>query len=249
MEHPKLNPNSDVFFNGSKLVIGELRSINHLGKGIYELAFSQDNPNHYLGHLKDRMAGKKLMLLFEGEEKWLLIKSVRETSARNHGQEWLLTCSPCEPDYTPQNPTQKERTMSKIENIAIIANDNLTTVKAAFSWANSNDKTYTFKAERTFASTLKADDYIVVDSKNGLSIARVVSVDEFADVEPESDVDYRWAFAKVDRSELDRLIKSEADIVRQLKTAQRENIKSAALRGLGITDGALQIGTSADKTV
>ena len=140
-----------------------------------------------------------------------------------------------------ENPDRKPK-MPKIENIAIIANDNVTTLKAAFSWAGNNDKPYTFKVERSLAETLKADDAVVVDSKNGLSVARVISVDEFSDVEPDSDVDFRWAFQKVERPELDRLIAEEGKIVTQLKTAQRENIKAAALKGLGIEAGTLQIG-------
>lgn len=99
------------------------------------------------------------------------------------------------------------------------------TVPEPAPWGQPAATGYQYKVPRAW--DVKLDDFLVVNSPiNGISIARVVAVDQAASIDPDADFTYKWAVQKIDFTEHTELVKREGDFQMKMleveRTAQRE---------------------------
>ena len=127
--------------------------------------------------------------------------------------------------------------MMKMSNVAAIADDNIVTIEARFA---KSAVPYTFKATRTLASTLQVADQVIVETINGTQVVTVASVSNTCDIDPHSDIEYRWAYQRVDHPALAQLQKKEDEIVSRLETHRRDQVRKQALAALGFTNEDMQ---------
>lgn len=82
-------------------------------------------------------------------------------------------------------------------------------------------RVYTYKALKTMG--LSVGDSVVVDSpKNGLVVVEVVRVDDFVDINLNSDIYYKWVVQKVDLTDHNNLKAADELFQKQAETLERQ---------------------------
>lgn len=66
---------------------------------------------------------------------------------------------------------------------------------------------YQYKVPKAW--NVKAEDFLVVSGHQGLTVVRVLEVDDTASIDPDASHDYKWAIQRVDFSEFDQLTAKE----------------------------------------
>ena len=145
----------------------------------------------------------------------------------------------------------------RLKNAVILVNEQATTVKCSLGTRRSSRSdasdfaknsentglTFTFRCQKSLADYLQKGDKVVVErnkksSTEGekyFSVASVVSVDEEADIELESDIEYCWIVQKVENLALEEMKKQEEFMLQEFKKKQRRKIQLEALEQIGIS--------------
>jgi hypothetical protein len=130
--------------------------------------------------------------------------------------------------------------MTKTDHIAALLLDSvLTTIKVRFQ-SSAHGKQYTYKCLKTLAETLKVGDRVLVDTSASnvpnwaVGVCEVLAIDPEMDINLEADFEYKYAFAKVDESELSRLKAREVAIVEKINRGRQESIKQKMLKELDL---------------
>jgi hypothetical protein len=114
--------------------------------------------------------------------------------------------------------------------IVFLINDQVRLIKVNYE---PNDKpapgevrSYQFK---TLDQTIRVDDLVIVETgtRHGLTVCKVTEVD--LDVDFNDGISLKWAFARVDTEEIDRIRASEAEAITAAKRAELKK-QRAALR-------------------
>ena len=116
-----------------------------------------------------------------------------------------------------------------MRNLVMYASDTLVSVKVGFG--DNSGRTYTYIAEKILAETLKKDDYVVLggNPKPTFRIAKVISVDDFVDINPKSDMEFNWVIQKIDTQRIDQLETDLAEQAKNLETKQRKAYRQQIL--------------------
>jgi hypothetical protein len=111
------------------------------------------------------------------------------------------------------------------KNIAAILREDTKTIGVAFNDNGYDSKAYTYVAN--FA--IEVGDTVVVPSgsDDNFKLASVVRVDDDLEIEPNSNVRYKWAVGKVDFESHFKNMERNKEIERQLATAYRSNARQA----------------------
>lgn len=125
--------------------------------------------------------------------------------------------------------------MSKLNTIAALVNDNVTTVVLSM-YNDKSEMKYTFKVARELAQTLKAGDLMLAETVRGLAVGYVIEVHEVSDINPDASYDYQWAFQKIDIDGLKALKDAEEAVVKKLDAQRREGLRKKVLDSL-VADG------------
>lgn len=128
-----------------------------------------------------------------------------------------------------------------LNTLAHLIRPDVTTCEVRFS--TGSQKAYTFKITHEMAdviSHLQRDNHeeidVLVQTCNGLRIAKVICVHDESRVDPEDDVDYQWVFQLVDKTALEEQEAVEFQIAEKLKNRRKLSQRQQALAALGITD-------------
>lgn len=128
------------------------------------------------------------------------------------------------------------KSREELKNIAAMLADNLVTVHCEYSIDAKT--TYTFKATKEFAETLRRGMPVIAQSnkmEQPFSIVYVVKIDNECFLEENSSSKYCWLLHRVDESILGMLTKEEEDIVEKLYASQKRALKAKLLENLAIT--------------
>jgi hypothetical protein len=79
------------------------------------------------------------------------------------------------------------------------------------------------------------------DSGMGLKVAMVVAVHTEPNVELNSDINYKWAFQKVEMHDLEELKSAHDKLHTMLKDRQRVTTRQSVMASLGITQEDLKL--------
>ena len=126
--------------------------------------------------------------------------------------------------------------MPSFNTIAAIVRDDVCT--AAIRLGQSG-KTYTYLMPLSLAETLEKDDYVVVESatrSSGLNVGQIVSWNPDVNLDPNDEIDYVWAFQKIDLSLLHNEKEVQNAIIDKLENRRQMSVREQALAALGITD-------------
>ncbi len=136
-------------------------------------------------------------------------------------------------NYPPRNQEKKPMSMN-LNTLAFLVRDDVTTCNVVF--ATGSQKEYIFKITRKLAAKCTVGDQLVVDTCNGLRVAELSEVHDEPQVDPEDDVDYRWAFQRVNLDLLEELVDQERLIEDRLKARRKLSHRQQALAALGINN-------------
>lgn len=82
-------------------------------------------------------------------------------------------------------------------------------------------RTHTYKCPQD--ENVKVDDFVVVDGpKGGPMVGLVIRVDDFADINPDADFEYKWIVQRINREPYEARLKSEAEFLETMKHVERE---------------------------
>lgn len=138
-------------------------------------------------------------------------------------------------DFQQFNP--KEDTMSKDTNSALIAllqaQRGMTTAKVRLKDAGNSLLTYKVIP----GMTLNVDDFVVAQSGNTVKIGKVVELDNFADIDLESGLHYKWIVQKIDLAAVKAIVEEEVSLSKQFAAAeaQEKMTRLANVAGLDLT--------------
>lgn len=111
------------------------------------------------------------------------------------------------------------------KNIAALLRADAKTVGVKFQaqddGVTANRKTYTYVTDIQF----EEGDRAVVMVGEVLKVVEVVRVDADLEIEPNSDVQYKWIVCKVDRAGFDANLEKNREIERTLAVAYRNNMR------------------------
>lgn len=131
----------------------------------------------------------------------------------------------------------------KTKHIAEALDENLKTIGVVFdseantsSLAQITGKIYTYK---TYSDCL-AGEYVVVQVRNELRIARIVEVHDTPAIDYDSEIDYHWIVIHFDLSDFKEFLKERAIFNEKLKqlyvNRTRRSFKEQVMLELGMTE-------------
>ena len=118
--------------------------------------------------------------------------------------------------------------------VACMFKDVAVTIGVRFinQFAEPSGQVYTYKGWRS--DNYQIDDYVVIESPNrGLVIAIVVRVDDFLDIDLDSDRTYEWVVQKIDYSAYDEHNRKEIALKTELQRSQQRKNQDEAANLLG----------------
>ena len=129
-----------------------------------------------------------------------------------------------------------EKENIKYHNLAAILNEDLVTVRGTFE-KETADKIYTYKCHKDIATTLGVGDFLIVEGMHhGFSVMRVTAIDDELDINPESDIFYKWAVGKADLAFYQSLKAAEEKQVEHLQKQRRRAVRHAYIQSLGLEE-------------
>lgn len=139
----------------------------------------------------------------------------------------------------PETP-KKRRTGMNLRNCALLVRDDIKTVKVKFANAG---RTYTYLLPPHIeAGDLTEGDALLVyrDTVADIAVAYFVRVDEHPDIDPNSDINYKWVMASLaaEHTRLAKLDELTDTIEQKLKIQQAGNVRDQILRQFGIESAA-----------
>lgn len=138
------------------------------------------------------------------------------------------------------------KTRTELRNMVAMIADDVVTIDCCFS--KYGQKTYKYKATKSFVASLEKDDLVIVatkdDNKLGFSVVRFVAADDFCDMENIETIEYLWAIQKVDNALYEKLIAEEDVLTDRLDKVQRKNMKDKMVEALlGSSEDVKALGT------
>jgi hypothetical protein len=111
------------------------------------------------------------------------------------------------------------------KNIAAILREDTKTCKVVFKDAGSTSSQYTYISHLN----VKVDDWVVVitGSANILKVAQVVEVDDDLEIEPNSDIKYKWVVDIIDIEAAYANKARNVEIEKMLATTYRSHARQA----------------------
>lgn len=123
-----------------------------------------------------------------------------------------------------------------LNTMAFLIREDVTTISVLFS--TGSQKAYTFKCTNQLAHSLTEGNEVIVNTCNGRRIATVLEIHEEPQVDPEDDVEYQWAFQRINDAHLSSLHDQENMIEKRLKDRRKYSHRQQALQALGISNPA-----------
>ena len=136
--------------------------------------------------------------------------------------------------------------MTNYSTMAFFASDDVRAIKCIFVETQGNypsgvqkDKKYTYK---TFDKDLKVDDLVVVQCTGpsnyfGYCVVKVVEVD--ADILLSGNLEYKWIVSKFDLTEFEDTLKTEKQIIKEIRKHELNAGKSKFKKALGLVEDAV----------
>ena len=119
-----------------------------------------------------------------------------------------------------------------LRSLVAYTDDSLCTVKVSFN-KNLTGQVYTYLCEKSIAETLSKNDQVVVDTKDKITVAHVVEVESYCDVDFQSyDIHYRFILSRVNTEYLEKMeahLKDGADV---LEKRRREHLRKQVIEQL-----------------
>lgn len=134
-------------------------------------------------------------------------------------------------NYPPRRKKENKPMTVSLNSVAFLVRDDVTTISASFG---SGPKNYTFKATQKLASKLTVGDDVVVEVSHGIRVAQVVQIHSEPQIDPEDDINYQWAFQRVNTELLEELHDVESTVEDKLKERRKRSHRQQALSALGI---------------
>ena len=148
------------------------------------------------------------------------------------------------PQRKKQTNTQEgKKTMSiNLRTAAAIVDETVTTIDVSLS--NRVDvmpEKYSYLCKQELAQTLSEDDWVLVESGGSTvaKVGRVVAIHVEPNVELNADINYKWAFQKVELPILEELKSTHDKLHQMLKDRQRVTTRQSVMASLGITQDDL----------
>ena len=114
-------------------------------------------------------------------------------------------------------------TTMNINTIASLLVEGIKTVKVKFP---HDDQEYTYKT----VLTLEVGDYVAVNvASNNRILPQVTEVHEEPELDPDSEIEYKWILCSVDLTKVNDLIAIELSIVEKLNATKRKRAREQAL--------------------
>lgn len=132
------------------------------------------------------------------------------------------------------------KSSKQLRNMLAAVSENVVGINCRFDTGDFA-KTYTFKATKALAESLDKGDPVVVNSQDDIKIVYFVSTEEF---DPDENVDYKWAFQKVDATILQDLLAKETEAVKKLRIAQKTAKRKQVFDALGMDDEQVKLLTT-----
>lgn len=107
-------------------------------------------------------------------------------------------------------------------------NENFRFVSVSFNQSDAQSYTYFSLVEG-----VEEGDLVVVNAAKQAKVARVTAVHEFEELELSENIDYKWIIQKVDTEFHDKCIEMQRNLVRKIKSQQREHLRKNLLESLG----------------
>lgn len=100
---------------------------------------------------------------------------------------------------------------------------------------------YTYVARREFAQQLQPGDFVVVNNTAGLAVTQVVQIHSDCEIDPTSELTYRWIFQKVDIEHCNKLETFSRDLTEALRKKRTAALRKQFIEMLssGDLDGQL----------
>lgn len=131
----------------------------------------------------------------------------------------------------------KEEHKMKSDQIAAVLMDGVKTIGVSFG--KSGPQIYTYKTLEDH----EEGDRVVVDGAGQLKVAYVREIHEVAQIDIDSDFDYKWVVQKVNLTKHEEIIAKEEEFAQELLKMQhqsvRDNVKHRLLTGIGVKTEAL----------
>jgi hypothetical protein len=110
----------------------------------------------------------------------------------------------------------------------LLASDDVKLIDCTFDKYNSG-KEYTFKT----VLDVEPGDFVLVEAGSWYNVARVTN--NHTEPNMNDNITYKWAFAKVDLGELDRLKEKENEAIKVIRNAELKRQRRALAQELGLT--------------
>lgn len=107
---------------------------------------------------------------------------------------------------------------------------------------------YTFKVLKEDAQHIVEGDYCVVDTAAGLRVAKVVEVHNEPQIDPDSDIDYRWFVAKIDVLRHHAILDHERALEKQVLQAERTVKRKSMIEQFREALGGAALSTTFDSS-
>lgn len=129
------------------------------------------------------------------------------------------------------------KTLREFKQLVVVAHPDLVSIQCSFSKTinNHNGRKYTYLCPRKLAETLTAGDLVnVTKSKElGVNVACVALIDEFVDIDINTEFDYEWVIGKVDTTNVNELVKWQETAALHLQRQQRQHLQKQMLAEIG----------------
>lgn len=141
------------------------------------------------------------------------------------------------------NTNEGKKTMTiNLRTAAAIVDETVTTIDVSLSnWSDVMPEKYSYLCKQELAQTLSEGDWVLIES-NGSTVAKVgkvMAVHDEPNVELNADINYKWAFQKVDVPNLEELKSAHDKLHQMLKDRQRVTTRQSVMASLGITQDDL----------
>lgn len=126
--------------------------------------------------------------------------------------------------------------MTQLHNTAALLREDATTVLIRHS---KHGREYIYRVLKSLATQIQPEDIVVVGNQHGIILGTVVEVHDEPQIDPQASYQYRWAFQKINKDQLEYLDCQDETLVRKLQALQRQRFKAQALSALGINPDEL----------
>lgn len=114
------------------------------------------------------------------------------------------------------------------------ATQGVQTVKVKFS---NGGASYTYKTLETH----RPGDFVVVEARDAFSVAKVIEMDEVADINPDADFELKWVIQRIDPARIEAIKREEEVLARQISLTEAKKRIENVLKETGLNLADLQM--------